>query len=254
MRIHTWGEGPQHLFGIHGWGGGHQTFEPLRDLLKSEVTFHTFDLPGYGDSPRLPRWRVELLTDALVDLVDRVDTPTMTLVGNCSGACFGLPLAAALPERFDALVLIDPFAFFPWYFRLLSADGVGRLFYATAFSNPVGRWVTDFRLRAHRTDDSHLTSSFERLDHGVVHAYLRMLRQLPPRESFAHLSMPITIVHGERTFDAIRESVLLWKQLWPHSIAIELQGAGHLPIQEATQSLAEVLQSRRSQPSSNSRR
>ncbi len=241
VRSQTWGDGPRHFLGIHGWGGGLQTFEPLLPHMPGGCRLTSFDLPGYGESAPLQSWRVEDLTAWLVELVDEIETPRLTLVGNCSGADFGLPLVRARPERFERLVLLDPFAFFPWYFKLLAAQGVGKLFYMTAFANPVGRWMTDRRLEKHRTDDSTLTGSFERLDHDTVYAYLRMLRQLPSYEEFADLSMPIDVCYGENTFGAVRESVKIWTDLWPQAVAHELPGAGHLPIQEATEPLTAVI-------------
>ena len=192
MHVRTRGDGPRHFFAIHGWGGGCETFAPLEPHFPDDVTFHSVDLPGYGASPALRRWRFEELEAALVECVDQNDADALTLVGNCSGAAFGLLAARARPQRFARLVLVDPFAYFPWYFRLLVTGGAGRLFYDTAFANPVGRWVTNRQLKEHRTDGSDLTASFAQLDHDVVYAYLKMLQQLPGHRAFEELRMPIT--------------------------------------------------------------
>lgn len=239
LYVHRFGAGQgRHYFGIHGWGGGWRTFEPLAEYLPADATLWSVDLPGYGASAPLSRWWWEDLRDRLVETVHALDAPQLRLIGNCSGAAFGLAAAQVAPERFEHLLLIDPFAFFPWYFKLLVARGPGRLFYATAFENPVGRWMTNRGLAEHRTEDSHLTESFAELDHDVVYQYLRMLRQMPSYDSFGGLSHPIVVAHGEKTFEAVRESVRMWTALWPQSRAIELPGAGHLPIQEATAALA----------------
>lgn len=238
LRLHSVGGGERHYFGIHGWGGGYHTFDPLIPHLPDDVTLHSFDLPGYGESPRLERWDAELLVEVLDATLDTVPVESVTLLGNCSGADFGLMLARRRPGSFARLVLIDPFAYFPWYFELLSARGFGRLFYASAFETRVGRWLTNRRLREHRAEQTHLTASFETLDHDVVYAYLQMLRQLPPYTELAELAMPIDIAYGERTFPAVQRSVALFIAMWEQARAACLPGAGHLPIQEATAELA----------------
>lgn len=239
LYLHRFGHGEQrHYFGIHGWGGGWRTFEPLAPYVPEDASLWSVDLPGYGASSPLIEWRWERLVQRLSETVDALDVGPLRLIGNCSGADFGIALAQARAERFEQLSLIDPFAYFPWYFKMLVARGPGRLFYATAFENPIGRWMTNRGLADHRTDDSHLTASFEQLDHNVVYQHLRMLRQLPPYDTFGDLGHPITVAYGEKTFEAVRRSVQMWTGLWPQAIAVELPGAGHLPIQEATASLA----------------
>ncbi len=239
LHVHRFGTGEQHHYlGIHGWGGGWRTFEPLAPFVPEDATLWSVDLPGYGSSAPLREWRWEQLTDRIVETLEAIDAPRFQLVGNCSGAAFGLAAALRRPDQFERLVLIDLFAYFPWYFELLVAPAVGRMFYATAFQNPVGRWITDRGLADHRAEDSDLTASFEALDHDVVHQYLRMLHQLPAVATFAGLQQPIVLVYGEHTFGAVRESVRRCSRIWPHARAVELAGAGHLPIQEATSTLA----------------
>lgn len=239
LNVHRFGDGEtRHYLGIHGWGGGWETFQPLAAHLPPDATLWSVDLPGYGASARLSRWHWEDVAEQITQTARSLPTDHLHLIGNCSGAAFGLAAVRLSPQMFASLFLIDPFAFFPWYFRILVARGVGRVFYATAFENPVGRWMTNRSLADHRTEESDLTRSFEALDHDVVYAYLRMLQQIPGVGLFEDLSMPITVLHGEKTFTAVQQSVEVWRNLWPHASAVEIPAAGHLPIQEATVELA----------------
>jgi pimeloyl-ACP methyl ester carboxylesterase len=239
-RLHSvWYGNGEHVFlGIHGWGGGHGTYEPIVDYIPDSVRVLSVDLPGYGQSPALERWDPDVVAARLLATLDAEGVETCTLLGNCSGAAFGLLAAQLLPHRFERLVLIDPFAYFPWYFRLLVMPLFGPLFYWSSFGNPIGRWITNSGLAGHRTDDSDLTESFEQLDHGVVYAYLRMLKAIGSYTRFTGLSMPVDIVYGEKTFSAIRRSVSMWKEVMPQAAATELVGAGHLPIEETPEQLA----------------
>ena len=52
---------------------------------------------------------------------------------------------------------------------------------------------------------------------------------------------PIDIICGERTFGAIKKSVGMWRGVWPNARVFELEGAGHLPIEEATEDLSRIV-------------
>lgn len=241
LHVHRFGTGEDvHYFGIHGWGGGWETYLPLEPFLPNDATLWSVDLPGYGASDPLGEWTWEAMGAAVADAIDAIDAERLRLIGNCSGAAFGLLGVQARVERFEHLLLLDPFAYFPWYFSMLVAPGVGRMFYATAFENPLGRWMTNRGLADHRPADAHLTASFEQLDHDVVYAHLKILQQSPGYRHFDGLQMPITIAYGEQTFAAVRNSVQMWLELWPQASAVEIAGAGHLPIEEATEELARV--------------
>jgi hypothetical protein len=49
--------------------------------------------------------------------------------GNCSGAILGLLAYEMIPSRIRRFVLIDPFAFLPWYFKVFVHPSFGRLAY-----------------------------------------------------------------------------------------------------------------------------
>src|SRR5262249_13874925 len=146
-----------------------------------------------------------------------------------------------IAERIDRLVLIDPFAYAPWYFRIFVSTVIGRYAYFTTFANPLGRWITNLSLKRHRSAEVDLTETLSKVDHEVSYRYLQLLLEIESIEGFAWIRHPIDIVHGERTFGAIRNSVDLWRGIWPHSRVFELVGAGHLPIQEATGRLSQIV-------------
>ncbi|MEZ4460155.1 MAG: alpha/beta hydrolase [bacterium] len=236
----TWGSGQRVYLGIHGWGGGWQTFEPLLPYLPANVTLHAVDLPGYGSTSAPQAWTLDAMADAVCEVIDRVQGD-ITLVGNCSGAIFGMLGVLKRPQRFERLVLIDPFAYFPWYFRIMTIPALGRLFYASAFQNPLGRIATNLSLANHRTDESDLTQSFEALNHDAVFAHLQLLDAVGDYHRFEPITTPIDLVNGEKTFDAIRRSATLWQGIWPQARVHVLAGAAHLPLEEAPSDLAKIV-------------
>ncbi|HZN10168.1 MAG TPA: alpha/beta fold hydrolase [Blastocatellia bacterium] len=241
MFVKRDGEGSEVCFGLHGWSGTHTTFAPLVPHLPPGVALYSVDLPGYGQSPPPRRWDLAGLTDEIAATIEGFGAEAVTLIGNCSGALLGLLAAERVSGRIKRLVLIDPFAYLPWYFKVFVAPGLGRYAYYSTFANPVGRWITNQSLTNHRAAKTDLTESFHRVDHAASYRYLRLLAGIEGIEQFAGLRQPIDLVYGARTFGAVKESVARWRGIWPQARSWELAEAGHLPIVEAPAALSRIL-------------
>jgi pimeloyl-ACP methyl ester carboxylesterase len=240
MRVECYGSGSRVYFGLHGWSGDHATFAPLAAYLPASAALYSADLPGYGRSPAPRRWELAAITDEIAGAIAGVDSP-VTVIGNCSGAVFALLAAERLPRRIERLILIDPFAYLPRYFKIFLNKRIGRYAYYSTFANPVGRWLTNLSLGKHRAADTNLTESFVSVRHDVAYRYLELLGELEGVVRFSRLRLPVDLIYGARTFRAVKESIALWRGVWPHARCHELAGAGHLPIQEATGQLSEIV-------------
>lgn len=243
MYVERNGTGAKAYFGLHGWSGDHRTFAPLAAHLPAHVSLYSADLPGCGSS-RAPRnWNTEVISDEIAAAISAVARShrQVTLIGNCSGALLGLLAAKKVSEQIHRLVLIDPFAYWPWYFRVFVAKSFGRYAYGATFTNPLGRWLTNQSLRRHRTSETDLTDSFGTVNHEVTYRYLVLLAEINGLETFKDLRMPVDIVYGEKSFGAVKKSVAMWRSIWPQARARMLEGAGHLPILEATEQLASIV-------------
>lgn len=241
MFTKRYGQGERLFFGIHGWGGNHTTFEPLSRFLPRDAAIISPDLPGCGQSPPLVELNAATVSEAIATEIFRLGSNKITLIGNCSGAILGLLAMSRIADCINRLVLIDPFAYAPWYFKLFVSTRVGRYAYYSTFANPIGRWITNLSLRKHRAEETDLTGTFGNVNHAVSLRYLQLLTEIEGLSEFAGIRHPIDIVHGERTFGAIRRSVPMWQAIWPQARTVELQGAGHLPIQEATEGLSRIV-------------
>jgi pimeloyl-ACP methyl ester carboxylesterase len=241
MFVQRYGKGERVFFGLHGWSGDHRTFEPLLRHLPEEVSFYSADLPGCGQSAKPAVWSLDTLAAEIGETLHRLPVERFTLVGNCSGALLGLLAAPALLPRIEQFVLIDPFAFVPWYFRLFVEWRYGKYAYYSTFANPIGRWLTNMSLVQHRSAETDLTGSFSRVDHWVAYRYLELLVSIGSIERFRPLHAPTAILYGARSFQAVKQSVAMWQAMWPHARSYELAGAGHLPLLEATAELSRIL-------------
>jgi pimeloyl-ACP methyl ester carboxylesterase len=246
MLIKQTGNGSKTVVGFHGWSGDHHTFDPLLDQIPEDYAFYALDLPGCGKSALPQEWEMRSLArDVAMELIG-LNRKELTLVGSCSGAILTAFVARELiqMEKKDLvrrLVMIDPFAFCPWYFQLFLIPIVGPLMYATAFANPLGRGITNLFLRDKRARETHLTRDFAEVNHWVVWKYLKMLSECGGPDQFRGLDLPVDILYGEKTFSAVRKSVLEWSEALPQSRIAELKEVGHLPISEGTKEVAEVV-------------
>ena len=247
MFVKQYGQGSRVFFGLHGWSGDHATFAPLVPFLPTDATLYSVDLPGHGKSPSPAKWELAALGQDIAAEILRLPTDSVTLIGNCSGALLGLSALQEVPallKRVSRLVMLDPFAYTPWYFSLFVSPAwgpIGRYAYLSTFANPLGRWLTNLSLKGHRTEDTDLTHSFRRIDHEVSYRYLQLLTSIGGIETWRRIQLPTDIVYGAHSFGAIKTSVGMWQTLWPHARAHELAGAGHLPIKEATEALSKIL-------------
>ena len=241
MFVERQGRGPEVYLALHGWGGDRRTFAPLAPYVPERATLYCADLPGCGHSPPPRVWTAAALVDEVVEAARSVAPGRVNLVGNCGGAVFALLAAKALGASAVRVTMIDPFAYLPRYFRLFLAGEVGRRAYHATFATPLGRWLTNQALRPRREGDADLTATFADADHEAARRYLAVFDEVGGVGVFRGVETPVEIIYGERTFGAVRRSLALWREVLPGAIVRELKGAGHLPIEEATARVAELV-------------
>ena len=241
MHIEAYGRGERTFLAIHGWGGDHREFAPLAARLPGDARLLSVDLPGYGRSPKPPRWDLAEIVTQIVGEADARGLVGATLVGFCSGAVIALLAARQAPALAARIVMIDPFAFVPWYFRIFTAGEFGRRAYRTAFASPLGRQITTWVLRRRQSTDDDFMGAFGRVDHETTQEWLRILNRVGPVAQFRGLAMPIDIAHGERTFAAVRASVREYAALWPQARVHQLHNVGHLTLVRGARQLATIV-------------
>ena len=244
-RVRT-GRGGHGVVGFHGWSGDHTTFDPLIQKLPEAVSFYSFDLPGCGKSPKPKVWEIRSVARSIAEEVAALGKEKVTLVGSCTGGLMALFVALELLEMgrggvVGRLVMIDPFAVCPWYFRIFLTPLLGPLMYGATFANPLGRWITDLFLKERRGSSVSLTESFVRVDHRVSLATLRMFERAGEPEQFRGMDIPVEIIRGEKTFTAVKQAVERWKGVWPEMSVHILVGVGHLPIEEESEGVRKIV-------------
>lgn len=112
QSIHVVEEGPpgrQVALLIHGWSSSWYAMSPLIGLLAQRFRVLAVDLPGYGQSPRLPeRTTIPQYADLLAELIARVSNGPAVLVGHSMGGMTSVTLALRHPVLVERMVLLGP--------------------------------------------------------------------------------------------------------------------------------------------------
>ncbi|HET7292733.1 MAG TPA: alpha/beta fold hydrolase, partial [Vicinamibacteria bacterium] len=180
------GSGPSVVL-LHGLASSLFTWKDVVPGLALDHDVVALDLPGFGGSDPAPAVSVDRLRASVVGLMDRLDIPSASLVGNSLGGTAAALVSALHPERVERLVLIDAGGFRlapesrPWLLRA-SAGAFGGLLARL----PRPRPLVALGLRQVFHDDALVTR--ERLDEyeapllrpGAVAALRAMLRAQAP--------------------------------------------------------------------------
>ena len=228
-----YGDGDRVFVGLHGWNGGVGIFAPLEPYLPPDVSILAFGLPGYGDSPAPEEWSLPSVARQIVDAIDAEGIDTFSVLGNCSGAIVGLYVAREARHRIDEFILVEPFAWVPSYLSIFLTPVVGRLFYWSAFGNPIGRAITNRALAGQRQESTDMLAPFKRSPLWVPMRYLTLFDQAGEASDYDDIPGEKRILRGDRTFQAVRDSVEAWRNTWPGTTFQELSGAGPLLLREA---------------------
>ena len=243
MYRKVYGDGHRLFLAFHGWAGDHREFSAIAARLPDDACWISIDLPGYGASPAPDAWDMpsisRQLERELKDLFEAYDD--ITLVGFCSGVVLGVELARLRPEAFKRIIMIDPFAFLPWYFKIFTLGEFGRRAYAATFMSATGRKITDRVLSSMQTSDADFTAAFTDADHALIQNYLRLFSQLDGSSVFSAFNINVEIALGEKTFGAVKQSVRQIKQQWPDATVHELKRTGHLPLIKGARELRRII-------------
>ena len=112
QRIYVREDGPrraQVALHIHGWSSSWFALSPVISYVSRRYRCLAVDLPGYGNSPRLPHTTtIPDYTDLLASLIRHVSEGPVVLVGHSMGGMISITLALRHPELVERMVLLCP--------------------------------------------------------------------------------------------------------------------------------------------------
>jgi pimeloyl-ACP methyl ester carboxylesterase len=237
---------------LHSLGGSLVQWSPVMDRLAAEREVIAVDMPGFGESPRLPEGiqpRAAHLATAVLDFYDALGIEGRPAVAGISLGGW-VAVECARQEGASAVVALCPAGF--WKRSLGSSDR------AVARSRRRGRLVRPlFRpvmatARGRRRALSRFIHRPERLSPGEAEAIARAYVTAPAYdeasalmragriEELRGIKIPITLAWGER--DTLVRNRPLPSKLLPKRVEqVELPGCGHVPTWDDPELVARVV-------------
>jgi pimeloyl-ACP methyl ester carboxylesterase/CRP-like cAMP-binding protein len=112
VRIYAREEGPrqaQLALLIHGWSSSWYALSPLLPLVSRRFRCLAIDLPGYGNSERLPRrTTIPRYVEILSQLIQELTDSPVVLIGHSMGGMISMSLALQHPHLVERMVLLCP--------------------------------------------------------------------------------------------------------------------------------------------------
>lgn len=261
MHVHVSGEGPD-LVLIHGVPGSSGSWAAVADRLAQDHRVHVPDLLGFGASPR-PQSDEALAPPAQAEaLAAALEPDRAVLVGHDYGGPVALALAAAHPERVEAVVLSATNAFpdthVPFPLSTLFLPLVGGIAERALFSRlSLKLMLRQGTGRSDHGPDPRLAIGDESQHAAVRSIFASSLRHLaeryaPTEAALRGLECPAEVVWGDRDpFFAVALAERTAAAAPSRPSPVILEGAGHFLPEERPEELAAVIRraAARSRPS-----
>lgn len=246
IRLHVRDTGPRaapSIVLLHGFGSSLHTWEDWARDLERDHRVIRYDIPGFGLTGADPSrdYTDGRSVAVLVALMDRLGVTRASIIGNSMGGRIAWTFASLNPERTEKLVLIAPDGF----------ASSGREYGATPKVSLMIRTLPyvlpSFMLRAslapaYANADGMTDALFRRyrdmmLAPGVRGAIVdRMSQQVlvDPVPLLQRIEVPTLLMWGEKDGVIPFANSADYLQALPHATLAALPGIGHLPQEEAS--------------------
>jgi pimeloyl-ACP methyl ester carboxylesterase len=234
------GSGPPLVF-FHGWIGNEDTFGPCHTAFARHYTVYRPAWPGYGKSPPLPEVSIEDLVEIGRHFILAMGDPPVTLVGNCLGGTIAMELIRRHPGVVNRLVLIEMYAFMPWYLHLLLIPHLNLLLFKLLLSSTAGFRFLNRLLTTRVAGDGdgmryieegfHRTPARTAVDFiGAVNRFEKRYRPLYGEQFQTHV--PTIYVEGGRNFEPISAFRKTAHTYFRNLTIVSMPESLHVPIAE----------------------
>lgn len=251
-RLHVRDTGPRGAPAVvllHGFGSSLQTWDAWAKDMERDHRVIRYDLPGFGLTGRDPAddYTDERGIAILLGLLDRLGVVRASLVGNSMGGRIAWRFAAAHPERVDKLVLVSPDGFASPGHAYGKAADVPLMMRALPFMLP--SFLLRPPLAAAFADPGRMSEALYTryrdmmLAPGVRQAIVdRMAQQklLDPVPLLKTIAAPTLLLWGEKDAMIPFGNSADYLAALPHGRLAGLPGVGHVPQEEAPETVSIV--------------
>lgn len=215
---------------IHGWGCDSRTWQPLLESLQSLVSVTLIDLPGFGASPVVPEFSLDMVLDKILAQLPQ----DAVIMGWSLGGMLAVQLASRFPERIRAVITLASnvkFVAAPDYPTAMPR-AINRQFNQGFAQDPQATLKLFGGLLAQGdADERGLLKQLRRSDIGTVTdnwlQALQLLAELDNRTAFAQITRPgLHLLAGKDALVPVGAAELL-KQINPQQEVKIVEDAAH---------------------------
>lgn len=244
LRVHMRDTGPRDapaLLLLHGFGASLHTWEDWAGLLETRYRVIRIDLPGFGLTGADPTgdYSDARANTVLAALLDRLELPRATLIGNSMGGRIAWRFAVAEPARVERLVLIAPDGFASPGIAYDTPVALPAIMRVLPYSLPrvMLRGTLDPSYAQPRRLSDAVAERYRdmMLAPGVRHAILARMEQhiLPdPVPMLQGLTMPVLLMWGAQDRLIPVANAQDYLAAIPHASLATLPTLGHVPFEE----------------------
>ena len=238
-------------------------FDLVAPLLTDSYTVYALDLPGFGDSPVNKREKYDqpYMTNAIADFIVKNKLSELTLAGESIGGVLCATIATALPKRVKSIFVFNPYDYDTFFGEgvrranlfarfiiwSMSLPAVGNVF--AALENKLILWLIFrggvYNKKAITYSYISLLSTSIRKSSNIYHTrnvFSHFDSWLEAKKQYAKLTVPVTLVYGDRDWSSIEERGESRNLLKPKRY-IELTDTGHFSFLEAPEKSANIIKS-----------
>ena len=241
---------------IHGFGGDKDNFTRIARFLTPHYRVIIPDLPGFGDATRNPKASYTMAEQVgrIHGLVTQLGIARLHMGGNSMGGFIAAQFAAPYGHMLASLWLLDPAGTFA------SHNSAMLLNYEKTGKNPllvekVGDFNETIRATTHKAPflPGFARQTLGRRAVADFDLHTRIMRQLNDspllENTFQPMATPALIVWGAEDEILSPAGAESFRQLFPNSRVIIMEGVGHLPMAEVPEQAAkDYLAFRKEQP------
>ncbi|MBD1549644.1 alpha/beta fold hydrolase [Roseibium aggregatum] len=249
------GKGPVLLL-LHGNPAWSFLYRKIITQLSRSFRCVAPDLPGFGLSVASPGFGFTARehSDAIIDLIDRLDLKGATVMVQDWGGPIGLRAVQARPDRIDRLIIGNTWA---WPFdrrgpRMFSAlmgglpgrvaafgfNGVVRFFFRKGVANPLPRQALQMYLAPFRKRSARRPTHIFPRELTAAEPFLREVE----RGLAAISDKPALILWGDRDFAFREHERARFRALFADHRDITLHGAGHFIQEDAPDAICKAIE------------
>jgi pimeloyl-ACP methyl ester carboxylesterase len=212
---------------LHGIGMSHRYLDKLHDTLASFGTVISFDLPGFGGTPKPARpVTVEQYAELVAHALRRASVTECVVVGHSMGCQFAIELARQHPSLVSHTVLIGAVV-----------DARRRTVWRQAAA-----LSADFLVESPHTN-AIVVTDYLRCGIRWYLAELEKMMDYPTERRVEDLTCPVLVVRGARDPVAGRVWTAILAARAPRGRMLEIAGGGHVVQQSVPGEVATAIRS-----------